>query len=151
MCNLGTETTLVVPARWSCGRMTHAQAVAEVDNLARMLVNGIAALSGVYLRICDTIRQSGLTDDEIRDGLGKHFPPQRVSEFIRIARAPDEVYRRYRAGFVGFRATLSECRGYRLHSDDWLKRRKIRRTAERLIGLMGQGSVEVCGRQVTVA
>lgn len=51
---------------------------------------------------------------------------------------------------VGFKAVLAECRGYRLTPDGELRRRKIRRAAERLVLLMGQGSVEVHGHRVVV-
>jgi hypothetical protein len=150
MGNLGGSTTIDIPSRWNFHNSTHAEAVAEVDRLSQILVRGAEALSGLYLRICDTIRDHKFTDDEIRRILGKHFPPPRVSEFVKIANAPPEVYRRYRGGFIGFRSALSECRGYQINTTEFLKSKKIRRTAERLINLMGDGEVTVNGKRVTV-
>lgn len=145
-----SPTVLSIPSRWTFEKQTHAEAIQEIDTLAQLLVTGAEALSGLYLRICDTIRKHELTPDEIRDVLGKHFPPPRVSEFVRIAQAPPEVYRRYHAGFVGFRATLAACRGYRITADGELHHRKIRRAAERLVQLMGSGCVSVRGHHITV-
>lgn len=144
------DIALDIPSQWDWNNYTHEQAVAEIDRCAGILARGAEALSGLYVKICTLIRRHGLTDSEIRDALSRHFPPPRVSEFITIAHAPDEVFRRYHAGFVGFRATLNECR-YKLHSDAWRRQRTIRRTAERLIHLLGQGTVEVLGHRVTVA
>lgn len=144
-------STITVPSRWDWTNRSRVEVLQELDKCAQILVKGTEALSGLYLKMCDMIREHGLTDDEIRVALCKHFPPPRISEFLKVARAPDLVYRRYRAGFVGFKAVLAECRGYRIHQDEWLKRRKIRRAAERLMLLMPQGgSVEVCGRKLDV-
>lgn len=144
------EYAVIVPSRWAIMPLDHAGALRELDRLAGVLVEGAEALGGLYMRICDTMREHQLTDTEIRSVLERHFPPPRVSEFIRIARAPEEVYRRYRGGFVGFRAALAECRGYHVHGDGWLTQRKIRRAAERLVLLLGQGEVAVRGRRVIV-
>ncbi len=153
MCNLGDSlppATITIPGRWAGSTLTHAEAVAEVDRLAAILVKGTDALCGLYLRICDTIRLRKFTDDEIRETLSKYFPAPRVSEFVKIANAPDEVYRRYHAGFIGFRSALAECRSYTINSTHALKQKKIRRTAERLINLIGAGEVTVKGKRVTV-
>lgn len=147
-----SPTTLTIPSQWSCARLTHAEAVSEVDRLAKILLTGADALCGLYMRICETIRRYSFTDAEIRATLGKYFPPPRVSEFVKIANAPPEVYRRYEAGFIGFRAALAECRGYQINTTEFLKSKKIRRAAERLINLMdGVGEVTVKGRKITVA
>lgn len=143
--------TLSIPSRWHFAKLTHSEALSEVDRLAKILVKGADALCGLYMRICGTIREHRFTDTEIRHTLGKHFPPPRVSEFVKIANAPPEVYRRYEAGFIGFRSALAECRGYTIHSTDFLKSKKIRRTAERLVNLLnGAGEVSVKGRKITV-
>lgn len=151
--NVGEGVELVVTkiSRWDCRKRSHSEAVQELGNLVRTLSIGAEQLTNLYMRICDLIRLHQLSDDEIRGITAPHFPAPRVSEFIKIANAPDEVYRRYRAGFIGFRAALNECRGYRLHTDDHLKRRKIRRAAQRLITLMGQGEVTVSGKKVIVS
>lgn len=150
MLNEPLPVTLSIPSRWNFEKLTHAEAVEEVDRLAQILVRGTDALCGLYLRICETIRVRQFTDEEIRSVLGKHFPQPRVSEFVKIANAPPEVYRRYQAGFIGFRAALAECRGYRINTTEFLKSKKIRRTAGRLIDLMGQGEVVVKGKRVLI-
>jgi len=144
------EVIVTIPGRFVVSQLTHEQAIEAVDRLALILSKGIEALSGLYLRVCDTIRDNGLTDDEIRHTLSKYFPPPRVSEFIRIANAPLETYRRYRAGFIGFRAALNECRGYRILSTETLTQKKIRRAAERLVMLYPQGQLVVRGKQINV-
>ena len=152
ICNSGLAMELEIPSRFGDIRQrTHGEAVLEIDRLARILATGADALRGLYLKICDMIRSHELTDEEIRSVLGRHFPPPRVSEFVKIANAPPEVYRRYYAGFIGFRAALAECRGYRRHTTKELHRKKVRRAAERLITLLGQGEVVVCGKRVIVS
>lgn len=150
LCKNQMDTVISIPSRWEVDNRTHAQALADIDRCAALLARAVEASRGLYLRICDSIRLHGLTDGEIRAVLSKHFQPPRVSEFLLIARAPDEVYRRYQLGFVGFRATLSRCRGYTVHSSDFLKRRKIRRAAERIIDLLGPGEVCCSGMRVVV-
>lgn len=147
---LAKTFTLELPSRWSVEDRSHADAVKEIAQLGIVLSRGIDALHGVYMRITDLIREHKLTAAEIRSALGDTFPPPRVSEFILVANAPENTYRRYKTGFVGFKATLQECRGYRIAASDDLRRRKIRRTAERLVLLLGPGEVEVRGRRVVV-
>jgi len=101
--------------------------------------------------MCDLIRLHEMTDREIKESLGKHFPQPRISEIMRVSRAPDDVYRRYRAGFFGFKAALEQCRGYRVTSTSELNRRKIRRAAERLIVLLnGPAQLTVRGRVIEI-
>lgn len=139
-----------LPCRWSHDIRTHEDALLDIDRCGRLLAEGVERLSGLYLRICDDIRNHGLTENEIRATLGKHFPPPRVSEFIRVANAAPETYRRYRFGLVGWKATLAECRGYKQTPTKELTRRRIRRCAERLVLLLGRGEVQVRGRRVSV-
>jgi hypothetical protein len=144
-------TVLEIPNRfWDLTKRTHAEAVEEIGRLAGILSTGATALGGLYSRVCDLIRKNNLTDREIRDTLSKHFPSSRVAEFIRVANAPPEVYRRYYGGFIGFKTALAECRGYQIHTDDELRKKKIRRAAERLIALLAEGEVTIKGVRVTV-
>ena len=150
LCKMETLELSMVPTRWDFARRTKPEAIAEIDRCAGILADGAERLCGLYLKICDMIRWQGLTPDEIREVLSKHFPSPRVSEFIRVSNAEPEVYRRYRCGIIGFRAVLDECRGYRIHDNKWRLHRKIRRAAERLIALLGSGELTVCGHRVIV-
>ena len=113
----------------------------ELDSMARILVEGCRAISGLYMRMCDVIRDGPFTDDDVRRILGQHFPPSRVSEILRVARAPERVYQKYAAGFFGFKAALRATRFYQITPSQELKRRKLRRAAERIVSLT-DGPVE---------
>ncbi len=135
------ETTLTIPSRWNPGRnLTYAEAVVEVEKHAKLLAEGAKRLCGLYMRICDTMRTHGFTNDEMRKILSKHFPPPRVNEFIRVVNAPDDVYRRYQGKLIGFRAALQQCRGYKINSSAFLKKKKIVRTARVLINLLAKNT-----------
>lgn len=144
------QMTQPIPSRFDLCKRNRTETLKELDRCAAILAHGLEQLSGLYMRMCDLIRDHDLTDAEIRQVLGKHFPPPRVSEFCLVARAEPETYRRYRAGFVGFKATLAECRGYRLHGNAWLHQRKVRRAAERLVTLLDRGELDVAGHHVAV-
>jgi hypothetical protein len=131
------QMTQPIPSRFDLCKRNRTETLKELDRCAAILAHGLEQLSGC-------------TDAEIRQVLGKHFPPPRVSEFCLVARAEPETYRRYRAGFIGFKATLAECRGYRLHSNEWLHQRKVRRAAERLVTLLDRGELDVAGHHVAV-
>jgi len=139
-----------IPGRWDSIVTSRDAAKCEIQKCVQCLAIGTEALHGVYMRICDLIRQHSFTDAEVRELLADRFPPPRVSELLRVANAPPETYRRYRCGFVGFRAALAECRGYRINDTEHLKRRKIKRAASRLLSLMGAGQVEVGGHRITI-
>jgi hypothetical protein len=131
-------TTLTIPSRWGSrgSKMTHAEAVAEVEMHAKLLAAGSKALCGLYLRICDTMRTHSFSNEEMKKVLSKHFARQRVDELIQVVNAPDDVYRKYHAQLIGFRAVLEQCRSYRIHSCDFLKKKTILRTAHKLIKLL---------------
>jgi hypothetical protein len=141
---------LLVPGRWTVGKLNYGQAVSELDRLAGILAHGVDQLHGLYMRMCDLIRDNNLSDDDVRLALCKHFSPPRVSEFLRVAHAPDAVYRRYHGGFVGFKAALRECRGYRVTPNEQLRRRKIQHAAQRLARLAGATTVCVSRWEVAV-
>lgn len=74
-----------------------------------------------------------------------------MSEILRVARAPEEIYSRYSTGFFGFKAALKSCRMYNVTPSEELTRRKIKRAAERLILLVnGAGEVRVNGRRIVI-
>lgn len=144
-------TTIDFPSRWTFHPKNQEEAARELSTLAETLAKGCEAVHGLYMRMCDLIRLTELPEDQIRKSLSRHFPQPRISEILRVSRAPDEVYRRYRAGFFGFKAALAECRGYRITPTKELNRRKIRRTAERLVALLdGPGELRIRGKTITI-
>lgn len=142
---LTSPTTSELPAisRFTLITQDRGAAIAEIEDIARYIESGVEALSGMYLRICDIIRAHDLSDNEIRTVLESHFPPPRISEFIRVARAPYSVYVRYRAGFFGFKAALRACSGFHVTPNERLKQRRIQHAAERLAKLTGPGKLHV--------
>lgn len=149
--DLDKTTHLDIPTRWTLQKRDHQTATTELSKIAGLLVRGAEALGDLYMRMCDLIRESDLTDNEIRKILAPHFPQPRISEILRVSRAPREVYVRYTAGFFGFKAALRQCRGYQITPNAELCRRKIRRAAERLVLLVhGPAELSVRGHIVTV-
>lgn len=135
--DLSSEIVLRLPSRWAVNRLDRIGTVNELAHLAKTLCTGCEALTGLYMRMCDLIRGSDLTDIEARAILSPHFSQPRISEILRVSRAPEAVYARYTAGFFGFKAALKECRGYQVTPIAELRVRKIRRAAERLVLLLG--------------
>lgn len=143
--------TIAFPCRWKLGKMTEEQSINEIDSLSRVLIEGCEAIAGVYMRLCDTIRESEAEDWVIRRSLSKHFSQPRVSEIMRVSRAPDDVYLKYTAGFFGFKAALEACRYYNITPTEHLKRRKVMRAAERLVQLTGgSGELRIRDRLITI-
>lgn len=151
LVELAGDQTLVFPSRWVISKQTHEEDVKEIGKLGEIILKGAEAICGVYMRLCDRIRESDLSEDEIRRALEPHLPQPRISEIMRVSRSSKAIYSRYMAGFFGFKAALKECRGYTVTPDEELKQRKIHRTAKRLLDLMkGQGSVAVNGKTITI-
>lgn len=149
---LAAPKTVAFPNRWTLRAFDDPmEAVSEINSLAQTLVTGAEAISGVYMRMCDVIRKADLPDWKVRQQLGKYFPQPRVSEIMKVARASDEVYLRYSAGFFGFKSALKQCRAYSITPSQELKRRQVRRAAERLIALLGHGEVQVKDSKVTIS
>lgn len=140
------------PCRWPGARhLSPAEASAEIESLAIVLNKGCEAIAGVYMRLCDTIRSNHLTDRDVRSALRQHFPESRISEILRVSRAPDDVYMKYTAGFFGFRAALRQCRYYHVTPSEHLKWRKARRAAEMLVRLFDEPkTIRVKDRIITV-
>lgn len=145
------ETYLALPDRWVTEKLSHTEALREVKNLGNVLNKATTAVGHCYMRLCDVIRDYKLTDDEVRVALKDSFPKQRISELLRVANAPGEIYARWHTGFFGFKAALRECRYYNITKTDVLLDRQKRRAAERLVKLAGAGEViEVCGHYVRI-
>lgn len=146
----GAGVSLTFPTRWviSGGQ---AEPEEELNRLCEILIKGADAIAGTYMRMCDLIRSSNVSDKRARGILSAYFPDSRVSEIIRVSRAPDEVYRRYTTGFFGFKAALREVRGYQITPTEELNRRKARRAAQRLTELLPVGTIRINNRIVTVS
>jgi hypothetical protein len=149
LVELGEPVSITFPCRWTLGVVNTLE---ELESLAPTIVKGVDAISGVFMRLCDTIRKSELPDWKVRQYLGKHFLPPRVSEIMRVTRAPDDVYLKYSAGLFGFKAALKQCRSFHVTPTDELNRRKAKKTAQRLVELTGglHGEVHVGCNVVTV-
>lgn len=149
MKELAPGEIITFPSRWVIRRAGNYEL--ELKQLAGIITRGAEAIAGVYMRMCDIVRQGSLTDSEVREILAPYFPQPRISELLRVSRAPEEVYKRYTAGFFGFKAALRECRGYQITGGPELLRRKIARAAERLILLTGgAGEVRIRGKLITI-
>lgn len=146
MTELAPERIISVPSRWALLPQDRALSIAEVQRLGDIINRGAEALCSCYMRMCDLIRDRELTDDEVRGALSASFPPPRISEILRVAKAPDSVYKRYRAGFFGFKAALAECRAYNVLPETRLAQARIRRAAERLVKLAGPGATVRVGK-----
>lgn len=148
---LADAVTITFPSQWAIVKLRDADAQIEIKNMAKTIQRGTAAVVGLYMRMCQTIRQSTLSDAQVRDILSDHFNDQRISEILRVSRAPEQVYQKYTAGFFGFKAALRECRGYRIMETEDLHRRKLRRAARRLVELTSEPmELEVQGRVVSI-
>lgn len=129
---LARESTITFPSQWYL-KEEAVDDKRELMRLADIVARGTVALAGVYMRICQVIRSGALADEEVRKILEPYFSGPRISELLRVSRAPEAVYVRYRGGFFGFKAVLRQCRGYTVTPDIELRRRKLRRTAQRLV------------------
>jgi hypothetical protein len=97
------------------------------------------------------IRTSTLPERDIRSALEKHFPQSRVSELMRVSRAPEEIYSRYTGGFFGFKAALKHCRLYNVTPQGELKRRQLMRAAHRILDLIEPNqTIKVKDRTITI-
>lgn len=141
---------LIIPTRFAASRPRDP--VAELSRLAEIFYRGSDALADLYRRMCDLIRTEGLTDEEARAALMHHLAPSRVSEILRICRAPSLIYNKYITGIWGFKAAVSHARLYQITPSDELRRRKMRRAAERLVLTVGDAGEKILvrGRVVEV-
>ena len=134
-----TVTTLTVPDRFRQRRIDREQALREITVLGCLISRGTQAIGRCYLRITDTIREFELADGEVREALRGQFADSRISELLRVANSPNEVYNRWQAGFWGFKAALRECRYYNISPPARLIAKQKQRAAERLVKLATDG------------
>lgn len=149
---LAPPIELTLPSRWTIKKSTSPQEdLREIETLSKIIVEAADAVTGVYMRLCDRIRTSTVPEKEIRTALEKHFPQSRASELMRVARAPEDIYLRYTAGFFGFKAALKHCRLYSITPGDELRRRQLMRAAHRILELIKpHKSIKVNGRTITI-
>jgi len=138
-CNmeLAQPIQLTIPSRFCMAdkNASRAEIIKDLKRLGETFTEGMQAMAGLYLRMTDTIRENNLSDEEVRAALGGYFPPSRISELIRVASAPKEIYSAYSSRLIGFRATLEKVRMYRVPICEELSNRKLRRAAARLVAL----------------
>jgi hypothetical protein len=125
------------------GTATREEVIGELTKLVHTLSSGAKVLSGLYMRVCDMMRNYNLSDDDIRTVLRPHFSNPRICDFLKIVHSPDEVYRKYRGGFIGFRATIEQCRTFLVPQTELLKTKRVRRVAARLLFLMNHQPCEI--------
>lgn len=130
---LAPAITVTIPSRWQIQRRTHAEALEEIRQIGQVIERASQAVCGAYMRICDIIRESKLTEDEVRKQLAESFPPSRISEILKVAHAPEHVWAYYKAGTFGFKGALKGARLYGLPRTHHLTQRQIKRAIERLI------------------
>ena len=149
---LAPPIELTLPSRWTIKKSVSPQdELREIENLSRIITESASAVAGVYMRLCDTIRSSAVSEKDIRAPLEKHFPQSRVSELMRVARAPEDIYARYSAGFFGFKAALKHCRLYSVTPSVELKRRQLMRATHRILKLIEPNqTIKVKDKTITI-
>lgn len=138
---LAVAFSLEIPSRWALvdnKSMPRNQVIAYIEELASTTAKGVEALQGLYMRMCDTIRESRLTDEDATSALSKHFPEPRVMEILTVCHASEEVYTQYRSSFFSFRTRLKQCRLYHVTPTKQLKQRQIARASRRVVELLGE-------------
>ena len=155
--NLSSPTTIHFPARFRLyhRNATRVQLLGELSKMGATFSRGAEAMRGLYYQIADMIRRHDFSDSEVREALKQHFPEQRISELLRVARAPQEVFNKYELKLIGFRAALKEAREFTLPKTEARTKRQLRRSAERLVAFVrksGQSvvSIYVAGCSVEV-
>jgi hypothetical protein len=155
--NLDTPKTIVFPATYRLIKKnsTRTDILAELAAMGNTFASGCKAVRGLYFQITDLIREQDFTDMEVRQSLSKSFSEPRIAELLKVARAPDEIYKRYALRQIGFGAALREARSFTIVKTERWKNRKLRRSAERLVAMCreaGQNvvSIYVAGCRVDV-
>lgn len=151
---LAPDFKLEIPSRWAfIKRDAPAEEVlSQLEAMAQIARNGSEALVGLYMRICDVIRQTNIPHKDARKVLSKYFCQPRVSEILRVSRAPHDVYTRYRIGFFGFKAALRATRLDQLGTgaNRWeLNRKRAVRHIRKLL-YDRPGEIEAQGWRVTL-
>ena len=138
MINLAPDIEVRIPSRhWLPDRtQTRREVLVTLCNLGATFKKGSEALGGLYLRICDHIRQYEITPEEARFTLASvGFDKVRASEVIRVAYAPAKVYNEFSARLIGFKVALSKTRLYYMagRGKQRYKRRQLQRAGVRLV------------------
>lgn len=138
---LSGPVTVVFPGQFHLtqGKPSREQVLEQIDSMAATLNKGATAVRGLYLRICQTIREHNISDEDARATLGRHMPEPRVSEMLRIARSDKDLWARFEAGIIGYRSALRGARYYSINTETW-KKRALRRTAQNFIKIAGKES-----------
>lgn len=108
-----SERTLTIPGRWFEFNRTATREwmCAELTRLGKVFADCEAPVVDLYFRMVDHARSYELDPEEIHDALvSAGFPASRVSEFKRLAFAPEEVWHEYCEGKLGFKLALRKTR-----------------------------------------
>ncbi|MCZ7640564.1 MAG: hypothetical protein M5U12_33605 [Verrucomicrobia bacterium] len=132
--------TVTLPVNRFCavpaGRLSHSEALAKVREVAGLFERGGEAVTGLYLGLCDLIRTHELEAAEVRPVLlAAGWSKSRASEVLRVAGAPESVWREYSARLVGFKVALQRTRLYRMvgRGSQRYRERMARRAGVRLV------------------
>lgn len=137
MKDLAPEIELSIPSlHWLPEASdSHADVLDRLARLGTIFKTGSEALGGLYLRICEHIRHYRITPEEARVTLCNcGFSKVRVSEVLRVAYCPPNLYNEFRARVIGFRVCLKKTRLYYMagrHKTRY-KRRQLQRAGVRL-------------------
>ncbi|HAV62231.1 MAG TPA: hypothetical protein DCY13_07675 [Verrucomicrobiales bacterium] len=135
---LAKAEVLEVPTRWvlPVRNVTRAECLKELRTLGEHFQKGLEGLGSLYLRITDHIRHYELTAEEVRATFKPvGFQDSRISELLRVATAPETIYREYSARLVGFRIALKKTRMFYMvgRNQPRYRRRQLQRAAVRLV------------------
>jgi len=96
----------------TAAQVKHKEAVDKVTVIAKEIVRDTVGLAEKYVTLVQHIREHQLKGEEVRPGLLEAgFNKVRVSEILRIANAPGEVFDRYAAREIGLKSALQLTRG----------------------------------------
>jgi len=146
MIDQAPDTIIKVPSRWWLSERTdtHPDALARLGELGTIFQKGTEALGGLYLRICDHIRVYKITPDDARATLSKvGFRRQRISEVLRVASAPANIYNEYKARLTSFRIALTKTRMYYMVAKNKprYRQRQLQRAGIRLVKRMKENGL----------
>jgi hypothetical protein len=149
------KTITFPPPMWMNKSVGRTQVLALLSDMGKTFFDGARAVRGLYYDIVRMIRRHEFTDAEVRSALSNYFSEPRICELLRVARAPDNIFLRYEAQQIGFGVALKQARAFRVPKSDGWKKRKLRRSAERLVAMCQESgqkvvSIYVQGFQVEV-
>ena len=104
---LAPHFTLKIPKAFIKNR-ERAEILDQLEKMAGRVARNVEAMSGLYLRICEAIRETNIPVKDARAVLSKHFNKQKTSELLRISKTSKEEYLRYRTELFRSKAAVPE-------------------------------------------